>query len=272
MNKDMNRWQLAVGFIGIPLLYSLVQHYRKTKPKISGKGVYSVVVDMTPTASLDEKLQIPVAAQWNNLGLQKPLVIAMVGLPARGKSYLVKMLQRYLNWTGYECEVFNVGKYRRTIGLAGADASFFASDNQDAGKVREDMAMKVQNMMYDWLRESVRQYSDATMMSGHGSPTRPRSESLNDKKKVAIFDATNTTKSRRLKLIKRAEKEGVSLLFLESICDDQEVLEANYALKLRNEDYKEMDPAQAKEDFMARVMAYEQAYETIEDDENEGLS
>ena len=56
--------------------------------------------------------------------------------------------------------------------------------------------------------------------------------------RVAIFDATNTTISRRLILAQRARKENVYLLFVESICDDQEVLNRNYDLKLQNDDYK----------------------------------
>ena len=36
---------------------------------------------------------------WTSLGFEEPLVIAMVGLPARGKSYISKMLMvlPYLN-------------------------------------------------------------------------------------------------------------------------------------------------------------------------------
>lgn len=74
-----------------------------------------------------------------------------MGLPARGKSYIVKMIIRYLMWTGFETEVFNVGSYRRKIGLAGADSTFFAAGNSEGQKVREEMAMAVQDMMYDWL-------------------------------------------------------------------------------------------------------------------------
>jgi signal recognition particle GTPase len=37
----------------------------------------------------------------------------MVGLPARGKTYISKKLCRYLNWIGLKTKVFNVGEYRR---------------------------------------------------------------------------------------------------------------------------------------------------------------
>jgi len=105
-------------------------------------------------------------------------------------------------------------------------------------KVREEMAMAVQDMMYDWLHE----VSDM-------------------KRRIAVFDATNTTISRRLKLANRAKKENVSLLFVESICDDQSVLARNYDLKLHNEDYKNTDPEEARADFLRRVAEYEKVYE-----------
>jgi hypothetical protein len=76
----------------------------------------------------------------------------MVGL--RGKSYLVKMIMRYLKWTGFEAKVFNVGSYRRQIGLASASSDFFNAENQDGQKVREEMAMHVQEAMYKWLHET----------------------------------------------------------------------------------------------------------------------
>lgn len=183
---------------------------------------------------------------WSALGLERPLVIAMVGLPARGKSYIVKMLIRYLTWISFETEVFNVGSYRRRIGLAGADSNFFNPTNKDASRLREDMAAHVQDEMYVWLKSG------------------------GQRRRVAIFDATNTTKERRFAVCHRARQENVQLLYVESICDDQEVLNANYELKLQNADYIGMDPDQARADFMSRVKAYEKVYESIEDDEDDG--
>lgn len=212
-------------------------------PRIgSKKKIFEVLDDQQGMYTIEGG---PRPSHWNSLGLEQPLVIAMVGLPARGKSYIVKMLIRYLTWTGFECEVFNVGSYRRQIGHQSADSSFFDMTNQNATKLREEMAMQVQEDMYAWLRV----------------------ENLM-KRRVAIFDATNTTKARRYALAQKARKENVLLLFVESMCDDQNVLARNYELKLQNDDYKGMDKDKAMKDFISRVKAYEQVYETIEDYED----
>jgi 6-phosphofructo-2-kinase len=41
------------------------------------------------------------------------LVIIMVGLPARGKSYITKKIKRYLSWQQHNTRIFNVGNRRR---------------------------------------------------------------------------------------------------------------------------------------------------------------
>ncbi|KAK2735295.1 hypothetical protein FQN57_001190 [Myotisia sp. PD_48] len=46
------------------------------------------------------------------------LVIIMVGLPARGKSYITKKLCRYLNWLQHDARIFNVGERRRIVASA----------------------------------------------------------------------------------------------------------------------------------------------------------
>jgi 6-phosphofructo-2-kinase/6-phosphofructo-2-kinase/fructose-2,6-biphosphatase 2 len=78
------------------------------------------------------------------------------------------------------------------MGFASADSNFFSADNQDAHRVREELAMTVQEYMYKWLKSSD-----------------------GNKRRVAIFDATNTTISRRLTLANKARQEGVFLLFIE---------------------------------------------------------
>jgi hypothetical protein len=59
----------------------------------------------------------------------KKLAIVMVGLPARGKSYTARRIERYLAWLGYATRVFNVGEYRRRKVGANMPHAFFDPDN-----------------------------------------------------------------------------------------------------------------------------------------------
>jgi hypothetical protein len=49
-------------------------------------------------------------------------------VPARGKSYISKKIYRFLNWLGFNTQVFNVGNYRRKY-MAGNQPSIFSSWN-----------------------------------------------------------------------------------------------------------------------------------------------
>ncbi|CAM9240227.1 unnamed protein product [Ectocarpus sp. 12 AP-2014] len=193
--------------------------------------------------------QHPANRQTQRLGywtMSRKLVLVMVGLPARGKSYIVKMLIRYLNWIGFPTKVFNIGDYRRRLGYGGVAKSFFEKGNEEGQRVRSQMVQVAQDEMYEWLQEE-------------------------DCAKVALFDATNTTKKRRHLLVQRSKVEkNAMLVFIESICDDPVILSQNYKLKLKNDDYKNQDPDAALRDFKQRVKAYEAVYETIEDNEDMG--
>ena len=232
------------------------------------------------------------------------LVIVMVGLPARGKSYVTKKIARYLNWLQHDTRIFNVGERRRvaagglapsalpgtartqalgntrmTTGISNGalidgetataitlstkilingeppphemlpspalnliedvhshsntqdeklalktvapslhriqsmekthDASFFDPNNEQAAHIRDEIAMATLDELLDYILD-------------HGGS-------------VGIFDATNSTLERRKLVIERIrERAGPELgvLFLESLCIDEQLLESNMRLKL----------------------------------------
>ena len=177
--------------------------------------------------------------------IQDRVCLAMVGLPARGKSYISKAIIRYLNFIGCPAKLFNAGNKRRTEGLAGTDASFFDASNASAKEKREEMAMETLDELLAWLH-------GATTGCGCG-----------------IFDATNTTAERRRAVAERCARESphVTLLFVETICDDDEILTLNYRMKLVNDDYRGVDPAKALTDFKERVAKYEAVYQPLDDAE-----
>lgn len=173
------------------------------------------------------------------------VVLAMVGLPARGKSYISKAIVRYLNFIGCPCKLFNAGEKRRDVGLAGTNSDFFNASNETAKAQREKLAMDTLEEMLAWLNGITGDRTDGCA--------------------CGILDATNTTRERRQKVLLRCAntQPPVKVLFLESLCDDHEILKNNYLMKLDNADYKGRDPGVALADFLKRVQQYENVYEPV---------
>ena len=169
------------------------------------------------------------------------LALVMVGLPARGKSYTARRIERYLSWLGYRTGVFNVGEYRRARVGARVPHSFFDPDNPRGEEARRSVAMVALEDMVAWLT---------------------------DDGQVAIYDATNSTRARRAMVRARCERAGFQVLFIEIRCDDPDLIEANIrSTKLSSPDYKDTDPDEAVTDFRARIAHYQRAYEPLADDE-----
>ena len=111
-------------------------------------------------------------------------VFIMVGLPARGKSFISKKLERFLSWRGETVRIFNVGERRRKHASA-QDASFFSKENL---AVREDIAQGVLYEMVEWLR-----FGD---VSGRSSAPLSSNGLADPSRRFAIFDATNSVIAR----------------------------------------------------------------------------
>lgn len=169
------------------------------------------------------------------------LVVVMVGLPARGKTYIARKLARYLRWQGRQARVFNVGNYRRERLGAQQPADFFDPSNPEGVAARRQMAEAALDDLLGWLdREG----------------------------EVGIYDATNSTYERRSWVRARCEARGCRVLFVESVCEDPDVLEHNIReTKLRSPDYRKVDPEQAVADFKRRIAMYARAYEPVVEDE-----
>lgn len=171
-------------------------------------------------------------------GLAGKMVCVMVGLPARGKTYISQKLTRYLNWLGIPTQVFNVGNYRRKISGPSKKHDFFSPHNEEAEQERLRAAIEALNETVDWLRETDGQ--------------------------VAVYDATNTTLFRRTLICETCERLGLSVLFIESICDENDLIIDNImAVKLDCPDYRGMDPNEAVHDFQERIKHYAAIYEPV---------
>lgn len=182
------------------------------------------------------------------------LVVCMVGLPGRGKSYIACRVSRYLNWKGVPCRVFNAGNYRRQlIGLENTvDPGFYDPNNADGRKIRDILA----DIACEALMKFISQHRIA----------------------VGIFDATNTTKARRTHLVeffsRMAKQFNVkySIIFIESVCTDNNLITENILRsKCGNDDFKHVtDSSEVIASFRSRIAQYEKVYEPL--GQNESLS
>lgn len=173
-------------------------------------------------------------------GNQK-LALVMVGLPARGKTFVARKLQRYLSWLGHRTLWVNVGDYRRARAGAKQPADYFAPDNAATREERAGFAMAALDDLLDWFAKGG---------------------------EVGIYDATNTERSRRDVIRQRCANAGVKVLFVETICDDQSVIDATVRNnKLGLPDYAGIDPDAAFRDFHARIAQYARTYEPVTDSE-----
>ncbi|KAM3313914.1 hypothetical protein ACQJBY_033044 [Aegilops geniculata] len=169
----------------------------------------------------------------------RKLVIVLVGLPARGKTFTAAKLTRYLRWLGHETKHFNVGKYRRLKHGTNQTADFFRGDNKEGVEARNEVAALAMEDMLSWMEEGGQ---------------------------VGICDATNSTRSRRNMLMKMAEGK-CKIIFVETICNDQDVLERNIRLKVQQSpDYAEQTDFEAGvRDFKERLAYYEKVYEPVDE-------
>lgn len=267
------------------------------------------------------------------------LVIVMVGLPARGKSYVTKKIARYLNWLQHDTRIFNVGERRRvaagglgsnvsqdfprthqtvpsnkgsssgtlidgntrtaissamkilingeppTLGMLPSPALDLAEDGNSSGSTLATMSngnaqdgKLAPQMAAPPLRrtESMEKIHDASFFD----PNNEQAAHIRDRiamatlddlldyildqgGSVGIFDATNSTLERRKLVMERIRQRAgpeLGVLFLESLCVDEQLLESNMRLKLSGPDYRDQDPVVALDDFKKRVALYQSKY------------
>uniref|UniRef100_A0A3Q2XPE9 6-phosphofructo-2-kinase/fructose-2,6-biphosphatase 1 n=1 Tax=Hippocampus comes TaxID=109280 RepID=A0A3Q2XPE9_HIPCM len=90
---------------------------------------------------------------------------------------------------------------------------------------------------------------------------------------VQVFDATNTTRERRANILSFAKERGYKVFFVESICDDPEIIAENVQqVKFGSPDYVNRSMEEAMEDFVQRIECYKSSYMPIDDEKDRKLS
>jgi 6-phosphofructo-2-kinase/fructose-2,6-biphosphatase 4 len=151
---------------------------------------------------------------------------------SRGKTHCGKALQRYLTWLGVKTRVFSLGDYRRAVlgDPAKLPPDYFARDKRSeaTAKLRQAVLDGMEQIIEDWF--------------------------VKENGQVAIYDANNGTVSvdslhagsyltrplqikLRERLRNRFQPLGVHMFFLESVCDRDDIIDANIrAVKLSSPD------------------------------------
>ena len=221
-----------------------------TATSVLGSPSGEPILHLGPQASVEENPQPQQSSAPNPTSSGTngdKMVIVMVGLPARGKTYVARKLAHYFRFfQGAPAEVFNVGNYRRQISGAAVKADFFDTSNEQGKRERQQAA------------DAAMQATKAFMNAG------------NEQGRVAIYDATNTTRERRswiMEQLRGIVHSTSHVVFVEIICTNDAVIESNIrAVKTSMPDYKGQTPDEAVADFRQRISKYLKVYEPMGDE------
>lgn len=169
-------------------------------------------------------------------------VIVMVGLPARGKSFIANKLIHYLNWLTIDCKSFQVSQYRETMGIKNPSLQFFNSSIDSNLQLRERARIMAFNDMRHWLDE-------------------------NSGIRVAILDSSNITKLSRDNLQKDCKQLGYNILFIESYCDpNHNIIEYTINEIAKSTNCEDLE--KFKLEYKAKIKLYEDRYESIDSEKD----
>jgi len=165
------------------------------------------------------------------------LYIAMVGLPAMGKSTVAAKIKENLEKDDIRVGIFNNGDVRRRIIPQNtSQASFYDPDNAEAVALREHIA-------------AVNIAEAKAFLSADGE--------------IAILDAANVSRKRRDTL--RQRLTNYPILFVECVNDDPELLALSVARKTKLPEFSQQDPEAARVSFEQRIDYYRYIYDPTDD-------
>lgn len=168
------------------------------------------------------------------------LYIAMVGLPARGKSTIATKLKESLVHESVKTRIFNNGDLRRKMIRGNTSyAKFFDSNNSEGVDIRERIALT--NM------ERAQKF-------------------LNSVGDVAILDASNVSRARRERIQSRLNDHLI--LFIECVNNDEEILSASMLRKIDLAEFGHLTKEEAIQCFRERISYYQSIEEPLERERN----
>ena len=119
------------------------------------------------------------------------ILVATVGLPARGKTHLSHAIQRYLRWLGVRCRVFSLGDMRREIigPTSELPGDYFGHGPKEPRT--------------EQLRRDVKEHMEQSLLSY-----------FDDGGQVAIYDASNSSHTQRQAIRDLIESRRIQIIFI----------------------------------------------------------
>ncbi|KAI0346682.1 bifunctional 6-phosphofructo-2-kinase/fructose-2,6-bisphosphate 2-phosphatase [Trametopsis cervina] len=193
------------------------------------------------------------------------ILVCTVGLPARGKTHISRALERYLRWTGVKTQVISLGDYRRKF-LGSAQK--LPPDYFTLGSVAAPLSCSPH--VIDQGSQRLAEKSEQTVVLRQQILNGCEQliwDFFNSGGQVVIYDANNGTREKRQEIAEKADKLGVHVVFLESMCDNEDIILSNIrGVKISSPDYRGWDPEKAIADYYRRIKDHEQHYQPVEED------
>lgn len=175
-----------------------------------------------------------------NASPSSQLCLVLVGLPARGKSTLALRLRDGLEAEGIKARIFNNGVLRRIhYGEASSEPWFYDPHNAEGNKARDELSHMNMRAALEYLEEG-------------GN--------------VAILDATNASRARRRELEKLLGNH--SILFVECVNEDKDLLAASIQRKVRLPEFARLSRDEAVRCFEKRIEYYASIYAPLGEEAN----
>lgn len=195
----------------------------------------------------------------SSLAVSPPLLIILSGLPACGKSTVAKYLDRHLKDKSVSCKIYNAGNVRRAL-LARTKSP---GDDSSSG-MQPSSYFKGNSLVRDGFAFTALEHCLLDLLSNNIQ--------------VGIFDATNSTKSRRTKIHHSIQwyiencsnnkfHQNLQTMVLDVKCTNLDFWKFNMELKVSSSpDYvnnKSLTHQQKLADFVQRTYNYILPYEPI---------
>lgn len=179
------------------------------------------------------------------------LCVVIVGLPARGKSFISQKIVRYLSWLSIPTKSFNCStNLIKLLKDSNTNANeLFNSNNSPNNEILTSTRQITLNQILNWFEDI-------------------------DSCGVAIYDGINATKFERDHINKTLKESNINTVFLESFCDDESIIKSNITdIESTSPEYSNSQSLQDTINSVSnKIEFYDKIYEPLTTTDEEDLS